>query len=130
MTITFRPHNFLCAYCFQGKGYSPAFVDNFTQIMTTLNADENTFIEVVAGTDTICSACPHKREDACTSQEKVLRIDAAHAAILGLSVGDKISWQEAKNRIRKNMTLEKFHEACRGCEWQPLGICEATLRKS
>ena len=27
--LQFRPHHFLCAFCFQGKGYSPEFIENF-----------------------------------------------------------------------------------------------------
>lgn len=131
MTYTFRPHNFLCAYCFQGKGYSPAFISNLTEITEQLNSKEGDAItiEVVADTDSICSACPHKRGALCTSQEKVMRIDKAHATILELVPGDKITWGEAKKRIHEKMTLEKFHQACSGCEWKQYGICEAMLQK-
>ena len=54
-------------------------------------------------------------------------LDAAHARVLGLSEGDRITWGEAKERIASHMTLEAFHEACAPCEWKALGVCEAAL---
>lgn len=128
MAIQFRPHHFLCALCFQGKGYSSPFIENFSDIMQQLNNTPDTVIEVVAETDSICSPCPHRRQTQCTEQEKISRLDHAHADILQLSAGDKITWEEAKKHIHKKMTLEKFHEACVSCEWKKLGICEEVLK--
>jgi hypothetical protein len=127
--IAFRPHHFLCALCFQGKGYSPEFIANFSTIMQYLNSEQgdDVIIEVVAHTDSICDPCPSKREKKCVSQKKILRLDEAHATILAIQSGEKITWGEAKKRIRKNMTLEKFHVACAPCEWKKLGICEKVL---
>jgi len=125
MTISFRPHHFLCAFCFQGKGYSPEFIKNFLAIMENLT--DETLIEVVAHTDSICSPCPHRREKSCTSQEKILRLDHAHAKVLGIASGEQITWGEAKQRIYQQMTLEKFHQACAPCDWKGLGICEEKI---
>lgn len=129
MAIQFRPHHFLCALCFQGNGYSPEFVKNFSGIMQQLNSPvgNQTTIEVVAETDSICSPCPSRRGTLCTQQAKISNLDQAHAKILNLSPGDKITWEQAKNRIADSMTLEKFHAACAPCEWKKLGICENVL---
>ena len=128
--IVFRPHHFLCAFCFQGKGYSPEFIANFSTIMQYLNSSngDDVIIEVVKNTDSICDPCPNKRKNACVSQSKILKLDQAHAAILNIQPGEKITWREAKIKIRNHMTLEKFHSACKLCEWKQLGICENTLR--
>lgn len=128
--ISFRPHHFLCALCFQGKGYSPKFIENFSAIMQQLNAADGDAvkIEVVAETDSICQPCPHRREKSCTSQEKILQLDRAHADVLKLQPSDVLTWGEAKKRIAEWMTLEKFHQTCAPCEWKTLGICEATLK--
>lgn len=128
MAIQFRPHHFLCALCFQGKGYSSPFIENFSGIMQQLNHTPETMIEVVAETDSICSPCPHRRETKCTEQHKISQLDNAHADILQLTAGDKMTWEQAKKRIKSEMTLEKFHEACAPCEWKKLGICEGVLR--
>jgi len=127
--IEFRPHHFLCALCFQGKGYSSRFIKNFSALMKQLNTDEGDDISilVVNETDSICSPCPHRREKLCTSQEKTARLDHAHARALHIKPGEKITWGEAKKRIAEYMTLEAFHSACEPCEWKKLGICEKVL---
>jgi len=128
-TITFRAHHFLCALCFRGKGYSPDFIVNFTNIMEKLQgADgDDTMLTVVADTDAICSPCPHRREQRCTSQEKIVRLDHAHMTVLGIKPGDTLTWGRAKQLIAEQMTLQKFHQACAPCQWKKLGICEEVL---
>jgi hypothetical protein len=129
LSITFRPHHFLCALCFQGKGYSPEFINNFSQIMHLLNSacGDDIVIDVVEYTDSICAPCPSKREKRCVSQKKILRLDRAHADILQIKEGDKITWATAKKRIAEHMTLEKFHAACAPCAWKKTGMCENVL---
>ncbi len=129
-TIKFRPHHFLCALCFQGKGYSSAFVANFSAIMQQLNdAEIDTAIEVVNYTDAICSPCPHAQGKLCETQEKITVLDQAHAEALAVKSGDILNWDEAKERIKKNITLEKFDTICQGCEWKASGMCENVLSK-
>lgn len=132
MTIQFRPHHFLCALCFQGKGYSPEFIKNFSAIMEELNSPQGhqTVIEVIDETDSICSPCPSRREKRCIEQDKISTLDTAHAAILNLAPGDKITWEQAKKRITNLMTIEKFDAACAPCQWKKLGICENVLFRS
>lgn len=132
MTIHFRPHHFLCAFCFKGKGYSPEFIANFSEIMKQLNSPEGdaTIIQVVEHTDSICSPCPHKRDLSCTSHEKILKLDKAHAEVLKIFPGEKISWGEAKKRIQNDLTLDQFHQMCAPCNWKELGICEDVITKN
>lgn len=129
MAITFRPHHFLCALCFQGRGYSPAFVANFQTIMDTLNASEGdaTPIKIVSHTDSICLPCPNRRNLSCTTQEKIDKLDAAHAEALQLLPGQSITWGEAKEKIAANIPLPTFHRICEGCEWKAYGICEQVI---
>lgn len=129
MIIRFRPHHFLCTLGFQGKGYSPAFVANYQMIVDTLRQSEgdNILIHVVEKTDSICAPCPNKRDERCATQAKIDALDKAHAAILNIKVGDILSWGEAKKRIARQMTLEKFHTACAICPWKRLGVCEKAL---
>jgi hypothetical protein len=129
MTLSFRPHHFLCTLGFQGKGYSPRFVENYATIAKALKNDENTLIEVVSVRDSICGACPHQRADGCEKEEKIQQLDARHSKILALKPGDVLNWREAKERFKRHMTLAAFHQACRGCPWKPLGLCERALRE-
>lgn len=84
--MKFRPHHFLCTVGYQGKGYSEEFVKNYDRISQSLKRNgvkgDDTPIEVVAKTDSICSPCPSKRGDLCETQEKIEKLDNAHAKIL------------------------------------------------
>lgn len=127
--ISFRPHHFLCTLGFQGAGYSPAFIDNFAQIKKALEQDDMVSICVVTGQDSICRACPHQKGNKCSSGEKIQELDASHARIMNLKEKQVLTWREAKHLLKKSMTLDQFHNACAGCEWKALGICEAALKK-
>lgn len=126
--IKFRPHHFMCTLAFRGKGYSLGFIKNYKKIVEQLQQDENTIIEVAQYMDSICSACPNKIDEiVCKDQEKILKLDCAHQEILKLSPGDRLTWREAKLRIKENMTVDKFHKACDGCSWKKYGVCEEEL---
>ena len=129
MKLSFRPHHFLCTLGFQGKGYSPDFIKNYTRIVEALCKEEELSIEVVTGEDSICRACPHQGERECKVEEKIQGLDARHSQTLNIKGGDVLSWKEAQKRLKERMTIEAFHRACEGCEWKPFGICEAALKK-
>jgi len=127
--IKFRPHHFLCTLGFQGAGYSPKFIQNFQSIVDQLNDDPNTSIQVVEHLDSICSPCPNQTLDSqCQKQSLITHLDENHAEVLGLREGDVITWAEAKQKIKKHMTLEKFHTACDKCGWKKTGVCEKALK--
>lgn len=129
--IKFRPHHFLCTVGFQGMGYSPEFIDNFQQIVDLLKGEggDTVEIQVVNQTDDICAPCPEKRGKNCTSQLKIDRLDQAHAQVLNLSPGYKLTWGEAKKRIKESITVEVHHKICEPCPWRELGVCEKALKK-
>lgn len=127
--IKFRPHHFMCTLGFRGKGYSLSFVRNYKNIVHTIKQDEDCLLEVAEYMDHICALCPNKIDEIiCKSQEKILRLDKAHSDVLKLKAGDVISWNDAKVRIKNNMTLEKFDKACTGCDWKKYGVCEESLK--
>ena len=118
----------MCTLAFTGKGYSLGFIKNYKKIVQELGNNEDTLIEVVEYMDSICSPCPNRVDDIiCKSQEKIAKLDQAHKEILSLKTGEIISWKQAKTRIKQNMTIEKFHNACAGCSWKQYGICEQKL---
>jgi len=123
--IKFRAHHFLCTLCFQGKGYSPAFVQNYYAVIEKLT---HVTIEVVAETDSICAPCPHNQGTSCENENKIKQLDQLHADALGLQVGDHITWQAAKERIATHITLDVFDKICQNCAWKPLGICETIIK--
>lgn len=123
--LRFRPHHFLCTLSFQGKGYSPVFTENYQNICDQLQ--DCTEIEVVEGADSICKPCPHRRGSLCATQEKIERLDQAHAQVLGLKGGDRLTWGEAKERLRQRMSIATHLKVCQGCEWLDQGHCRKAL---
>lgn len=119
----------MCALCFQGRGYSPAFVSNFQAIMAILNSEhgDNTPICIVGETDSICDPCPNRTEKTCSSQEKITTLDQAHATALAIKPGETMTWGDAKKRIKDKISIETFHNTCASCSWKELGICENVL---
>jgi uncharacterized protein len=128
MTIQFRPHHFLCAFCFEGKGYSPAFVSNFQRIMDKLQHAGDTEIQITSHTDSICAPCPHRQGKSCDSEAHIQELDAKHREALQLENTPSISWANARERIKENISLDVFHRICASCEWKSLGICEQKLK--
>jgi hypothetical protein len=127
-TIKFRPHHFMCTLGFRGKGYSLDFVRNYKKIVQQLNYDEEIQIEVVPFMDSICSACPNKIDEiVCKAQDKISKLDVAHASALSLKEGDVFTWKQAKEHIKTHMSVEKFHIACQGCSWKEYGVCQQSL---
>lgn len=126
--LAFRPHHFLCALCFQGKGYSKPFIANFTAIMEILNTAEETNIQVVKETDSLCQPCPHRQGQRCETEAKIALLDHAHADALHIKVGDILTWKDAKKRIRDTISLPVFDQICATCEWKPLGLCETVVK--
>jgi hypothetical protein len=88
---------------------------------------DDVLIEVVSETDSVCAPCPHRRDQLCETQEKIIRLDNAHASMLQIQPGEKITWGEAKKRIHEKVTPELFHAACAPCEWKKFGICEEII---
>jgi hypothetical protein len=129
MKVSFRPHHFLCTLGFQGMGYSPKFVKNYTDIAEALRENEELPIEVIKGTDSICGSCPHNGEGICKTEDKIQTLDACHAQVLRIVPGDVLTWREGKERLKEKMTLEAFHTACKECQWKPLGVCEEALQR-
>ncbi len=128
-TVAFRPHHFLCALNFQGAGYSPHFVENFSAILASLEQDSALILSVTAETDAICAPCPHNLKNSlCRKQSKITQLDQAHQQALSFNPGDVISWGDAKAHIKQTLTLEMFHTICAGCEWKSLGLCENHLK--
>lgn len=129
--LSFKPHHFLCMLGFVGKGYSPEFVENFSQIKEYLESEvgSNHPLRVTLQSDVICSPCLYKRRSECKNQEKIRLLDEKHLIALSIQEEDILTWKEAKERIRQKITLNIFHTICSPCEWKKLGFCESALTK-
>ncbi len=128
--LTFRPHHFLCALGYRGKGYSDAFTANMTQIVTYglfANGGDHTLIRVRTAADSLCAPCPKRRGEGCTNQAEIDALDGRHAAALNLKQGDVLTWGQAKMRIRAKVQPDDLDSLCAGCKWLELGLCKSAL---
>jgi hypothetical protein len=128
--LPFRPHHFLCTLSFQGKGYSPDFVQDYVALKERLEAPGGDEIPLIVTdeADLICQACPERVGTGCQSQNKIDRLDAAHLSMLGLKYGQVLTWGDAKRLLKEKIPPEKQPALCRGCEWLQLGICHQALK--
>jgi len=129
--LQFRPHHFLCSLGFLGAGYSEEFTANMTDIVIhRLRAEggDDVSIEVIGATDDICGPCPKRRGALCTNQENIAALDLSHSKALGVRPGDKLTWGQAKARIKSLVKPGDLSKVCAGCQWLEYGYCEESLQ--
>ena len=124
MTVRLRAHHLLCMLTYVGKGYSPAFVENYEVIAARLSAGEE--IELVAGPDDICGPLTVDSEAHCQGASVIERDRAAADAVARLigsplPLGARITPTLALiERLRANFATGEIRRACTGCEWSDL----------
>jgi hypothetical protein len=124
MTVRLRPHHLLCMLTFIGKGYTPAFTENYIRIATRLSAGED--ILVVDGPDDICAPMLGEVDNHClcdTVTERDRSASAAVEGLLGMSAGAGQSILPDANflrRMREAFSAGTIREGCVRCEWSPL----------
>ncbi len=130
MTVSIRPHHLLCMLTYLGKGYTPAFVENYSTIVQRLNEGEP--IELVEGPDTLCQ--PMLDEPGCHCRnESVRNRDRTAAADIALVLGRPLEKGNSIILDRKTLSFLRdafsngsIRKACQGCEWQ--NMCSAIAR--
>lgn len=134
--LTMRPHHALCALFFEGKGYSPAFIENMTAIL----AEPSQMVHITMGCDSLCRDCPHNQDGICDDEVKVAQFDQQ---VLDLS-GEIFQDEQAKflsefcQSVYDTILRQgRLAEVCGECEWAPLcqdkwqrGTCNQFLLKS
>lgn len=124
MTVRLRAHHLLCMLTYVGKGYSPAFVENYEVIAARLSTGEE--IELVAGPDDICGPLTADSEAHCHGASVIERDRAAADAVARLigsplPLGARITPTSALlTRLRKTFATGEIRTACSGCEWSDL----------
>lgn len=130
--VRFRPHHFLCALGFEGKGYSTRFTANIAEIVEGRlrgPGGNRVEIEVVGAADDICAPCPKRIGTLCTAQSKIAKLDAAHADALGVGPGETLTWGEAQERIKARITPNKLNTICADCSWLKHGMCTSAVAR-
>jgi uncharacterized protein len=126
MTVRLRAHHLLCMLTYVGRGYSPAFVDNYDGIVARLSQGEP--IRLAAGPDDICgpiqdATTAHCHNDSVVERDR-LALDAVHS-LLGdaVDLDAEFSLDPAMlTRFREAFNRGQTRAACAGCEWS--GLCD------
>lgn len=124
MTILIRPHHFACMLTFMGKGYSAAFVKNYSKIVERLNAGED--IKIIDGPDDICKPMLHEPGHHCHNGSVKARDGIASRRIhdvlgLELKTGQHLKLTSAQvEALRNAYENGAFRVACDGCQWQQM----------
>ena len=123
MTVRLRGHHLLCMLTYKGEGYSPAFTANFDTIVKRIAAGEQ--IEIVEGSDDICSCLLAGKPDAHCLNESVMRRDALALEQIkneGLDLrGTFVLTAQHLEKLRAAFLDNRVRAACIGCEWH--GLC-------
>jgi hypothetical protein len=132
--IRIRAHTLLCLQGFRGEGYNAAFVENMTAIDRMLAEHPESMVEVLSSPDALCTACPHRRTDGCTlhgedSEEDMRQQDSVVLKKLGLKTGDRVTWHEIVDRIRRAVSGDDLSSICGDCRWLPLGYCREGIER-
>jgi hypothetical protein len=134
MTVSLRAHHLLCLLTYLGKGYTPAFVANYSRIVRRLNNGET--VRLVSGPDDLCRPMLTEPNCHCHNESVRLRDDQAAAdvsKVLGVNLDnadDLLLDADRVRRLREAFATGLVRTACNGCEWHQLctGIAQNNFR--
>ena len=127
-----RAHTAICMQGFEGRGYSPAFVEKFSEILTEVQSGVE--FTLTTSPDDICGACPHGQASECTlhsrnNEAHIMEQDLRVLNALGYSDGDTTNWSSLVQRIGQSITPDDLDTICGGCPWLPMGMCKTALQR-
>lgn len=117
-----RAHHLLCLDQFRGLGYSPFFIANLARVQRML-AEPWAVVQLTAGPDAICAACPFLDGAACGRGADAADRDRLVLSRLGLAPGTPLSWAVLKEVFKAAFPPAARLAACAGCTWLTAGVC-------
>jgi hypothetical protein len=123
MPVQLRGHHFLCILTYRGYGYTPAFVENMTDIVAAIGRGRP--VRLVSGPDAICGgltaedrhACNHDCGKAETMELDRLAVEEV-GDLLGLDLSGRIEIDQSMvARLREAFAARSVRSACRRCPW-------------
>lgn len=125
MTIRLRGHHLLCMLTYIGKGYSPAFVENYDTIAERLSEGED--ILLVDGPDDICAPLLCGGDCHCHDEGPRNR-DTMALQSVGQLFGETLTTQtpftlddKRLASMRTAFANDTLRRACIACKWY--GLC-------
>lgn len=125
--VRLRGHHLLCLFGYQGMGYSEEFIAGMSAVVRRLRQPD-TRVEIVAGPDDICAACPKRENERCRRSTEHARDNAVLAAVK-LPIGHIDNAAVLFATVAACITPERQAILCDGCSWQALGLCAEGLRQ-
>jgi hypothetical protein len=126
VTVRLRAHHLLCMLTYVGRGYTPAFVENYDGIVARLSGGEP--VGLVDGPDDICGPIQDISTAHCHNESVVERDRLALEAVRDL-LGDAVDLdrefsldQPMLASFRAAFVRGQTRAACAGCEWS--GLCD------
>ena len=121
----FRVHHIMCTNLYQGYGYSGAFCENMTEMVTWLKSNPDEKLLLVTDPDEICKKCPNLKDGihCVDATNHVKTKDLLLLEPLHLTEGEAYSYSEMSEHGRLYLTKELFTKSCRNCQWYKEGLC-------
>ena len=122
----FRVHHIMCTNLYQGYGYSGAFCENMTEMVTWLKEHPTEKMCLVTDPDEICKNCPNLKDgiDCVDATNHVKTKDSKLLAPLHLTEKEAYSYGELLEHANKYLTKEIFETSCNKCQWYAQGLCK------
>jgi hypothetical protein len=104
-----------------GKGYTPAFTDNYDKVIARLVEGEDILIQ--EGPDEICQPLlstvePHCLRDSVIERDAKARQDVGRMLRRSLEPGDRVHLDgKMLDQLRAAFLNGRTRTACTGCEW-------------
>lgn len=121
----FRVHHIMCTDLYQGYGYSGAFCENMTEMVTWLKEHADEKLLLVSDPDEICKKCPNLKDDVfCVDETNHVKSkDQQLLEPLHLLEKETYSYEELQQHAKQYLTKEVFEASCRNCQWYKKGLC-------
>lgn len=108
----------VCLHYYHGLGLTDAYADNLHKVVN--KAQRGECIEVTAGADDICRACPLLAGSVCRGESEaeaeIRKLDQQAFALLGCRIGQTVTWKDIKRRV-EHTSATWFEAFCSGCTW-------------
>jgi hypothetical protein len=123
MPVQLRGHHFLCILTYRGYGYTPAFVENMTAIVASIERGRP--VRLVDGPDDICNGltsadrldCNHDCGKAETRDIDALAV-AAVRDLLPKDISQAMTLDAATiSTLRRHFATRSIRDTCRRCSW-------------
>lgn len=121
--LKLRPHHINCLFFYEGKGYSPRFIENMDRLVEHLRMHPEQKILLKEENDKVCEACPNLKKGKCISYNKVKTLDKYTLEHYKLEENEIYSFQIIKDKIYMNYSHKTFQTICKGCEWYKKRVC-------